>query len=81
MWLNSQVEKQFANIFGRDESEEGIVILNPSKRKRFTTHRGDINFQEITKTLQKIEGGDARFNNIKGGKLPEFANRKVKTDL
>ena len=37
-------------------------------------HEGDISEQHIEKTLDKILGGDARFKNIKGNKLPNLVS-------
>jgi hypothetical protein len=48
--------------------------LNPGKRKRFLLHEGDISEAHIEKTLDKILGGDARFKNIKGNKLPALVS-------
>jgi len=48
--------------------------LNPGKRKRFLVHTGDITESGIEGTLDKILGGDARFKNIKGNKLPELTS-------
>tara|TARA_B110000285_G_C15061642_1_gene582715 strand:- start:90 stop:260 length:171 start_codon:yes stop_codon:yes gene_type:complete len=48
--------------------------LNPGKRKRFLIHEGDISEAHIEKTLDKILGGDARFKNIKGNKLPALVS-------
>lgn len=47
-----------------------LVILNPGKRKRFLIHEGELNGAGIENTFNKILGGDARFKNIKGNKLP-----------
>jgi len=49
-------------------------VLNPGKRKRFLIHEGDVTEEAIEATLDKILGGDARFKNIKGNKLPELVS-------
>jgi hypothetical protein len=49
-------------------------VLNPGKRKRFLIHEGEITEANIEKTLDTILGGDARFKNIKGNKLPELVS-------
>lgn len=51
----------------------GIVILNPGKKKRYLVHDYELNEEGITKTLDKILGGDARFKMVKGNTLPELA--------
>jgi len=51
-----------------------LVIMNPGKRKRFLIHDGPITEDGIEKTLDKILGGDARFKNIKGNKLPPLVS-------
>ena len=62
-------------MFGLENHDEPrIVILNPGKRKRFLIHEGDISESHIEKTLDKILGGDARFKNIKGNKLPALVS-------
>jgi hypothetical protein len=48
--------------------------MNPGKRKRFLIHEGAITGEGIEKTLDKILGGDARFKNIKGNKLPALVS-------
>lgn len=40
------------------------MILNPGKRKRYTTHEGAIHKDTISQTLDTIFGGDARFNRV-----------------
>ena len=72
MWLNASVEKGWAKILNYDNVDK-VVVLNPGKRKRFTTHEGAINKDEISITLQTIIGGNARFTRI--GELPTFEVR------
>jgi len=49
--------------------------MNPGKRKRYLVHEGDLNKDGVIATLDKILGGDARFTNIKGNKLPELVSQ------
>jgi hypothetical protein len=42
--------------------------LNPGKRKRFLVHEKSINEADISSTLDRILGGDAKFTNIQGNK-------------
>lgn len=74
-YLVAENEPEFAKTFGLESHDEPkIVILNPGKRKRFLIHEGDISESHIEKTLDKILGGDARFKNIKGNKLPALVS-------
>jgi hypothetical protein len=73
MWLDASQEKDFASMFEFKESDlPKIVILNPGKRKRYLIHDKDINEADLSSTLDKILGGDARFTNIKGNKLSDL---------
>jgi len=59
-----------------DKHEEypRLIVLNPGKRKRILPHGGDITEKAITKTLDKILAGDAKFKVIKGNKLPDLVS-------
>lgn len=46
-------------------------MLNPGKRKRFVKHEGDLTLESLKETIERINGGDARFKAIKGD-LPDF---------
>ena len=52
-------------------------MLNPGKRKRILVHEGDISEKKITKTLDKILAGDAKFKVVKGNKLPDLVSEYV----
>lgn len=52
-----------------------VIILNPGKRKRFLLHSGAINENDISATLDKILGGDAKFTNIKGNALEPLVSK------
>lgn len=70
MWLDSSAEAAFASMFDAKAADlPKIVILNPGKRKRFLVHDAGINEADISKSLDKILGGDAKFINIKGNNL------------
>ena len=74
-FLDVSREPEFAATFEIEESKmPALVVLNPGKRKRFLIHEGEINGAGIEKTLDKILGGDAKFKNIKGNKLPELVS-------
>lgn len=46
-----------------------IAVVNPGKRKRYLKHEGGFSVAEITGTLDKILGGDAKFKAIKDNEL------------
>jgi len=46
--------------------------MNPGKRKRYLVHDKAISENELSITLDKILGGDAKFINIKGNDLPKL---------
>ena len=76
MWLDATQESNFASIFELKESDmPKVVILNPGKRKRYLVHTGGINESEVSKTLDRILGGDAKFVNIKGNALPDVVSK------
>ena len=52
-----------------------VVILNPGKRKRYLVHEKAIDEAEISKTLDRILGGDAKFINIKGNQLANLVSK------
>lgn len=62
-----------------DKAEEypRLIVLNPGKRKRILAHEGDISEKAITKTLDKILAGDAKFKVVKGNKLPDLVSEYV----
>jgi len=72
MWLNAGVEQRWANIFGYDGNDK-VVVLNPGKRKRYTSHEGPLTRDSISTTLENIIGGNARFNRV--SELPSFEIR------
>jgi hypothetical protein len=74
MWLDSSAEEKFIALFEL-KSYPQVVILNPGKRKRFLVHSGAINEAEISKTLDRILGGDAKFVNIKINQLPDVISK------
>lgn len=72
MWLNTEVEKKWADSL-KYNGEDKVIVLNPGKRKRYTNHEGEISKDSISLTLDAISGGDARFNRI--SELPTFEMR------
>ena len=62
--------------------ETKVVLLNPSRRKRYVLHEGELTGTSIgicvhyislkERTLEKINGGDAKFIKI-GDSLPDLA--------
>ncbi len=76
MWLDASAEPEFFKLFNVEQgSLPQVAILNPGKRKRFLIHSGDINEAGISKTLDKILGGDAKFTNVKGNELPKLVTK------
>ncbi|KRX05654.1 Thioredoxin-like fold [Pseudocohnilembus persalinus] len=63
MWLDAEIEKEYAETFGF-EGQDLIVILNPGKRKRYVKHEGDFQYDTLKTTMEKIQGGDARFTKV-----------------
>ena len=44
LWLSAEAEEAFFGVFGLEKSElPKIVVLNPSKRKRFMVHDKELN--------------------------------------
>ena len=75
-WLDASAESKFFSVFNIEESSlPRVVILNPAKRKRFLVHEKSLTESDISETLDKILGGDARFTNIKGNELPELVSK------
>jgi hypothetical protein len=76
MWLDASGEPGFSGMFGlQAEDLPKVVILNPGKRKRFLVHDKTINENDISATLDKILGGDAKFTNIKGNELSTLVSK------
>ena len=76
MWLDASADKKFFDIFELStEQLPKVAVLNPGKRKRFLLHEKAINENELSATLDKILGGDAKFTNIKGNELPSLESK------
>lgn len=90
MWMNLAIEATFKELF-EPEQLPSAVVFNPHKRLRFTKlehgDEGEIKGDEagLSKLMDKVLGGDARFKMVPGQKLPTFATRetggKKKTEL
>lgn len=63
--LDASKEPEFAKQFADDITQPFIVVVNPGKRKRYLKHEGDFSVKDITTTLDRILGGDAKFKPIK----------------
>ena len=75
MYLDASKEPEFFNIFKLEDSQlPAVAVLNPGKRKRYLLHKGELNENDISSTLDKILGGDAKFTNIKEG-LPNLVSK------
>ncbi len=76
MWLDASAEKEFFKMFDLKESDlPKVVIVNPGKRKRFLVHDKPISESDISSTLDRILGGDAKFINIKGNNLAPLVSK------
>lgn len=75
MWLDASIETAWAKTFEYEGKDPKVFVVNPGKRKRFLVHEGDLTTNDIKSTLEKINGGDARFNKI-SGEIPDFSFRK-----
>lgn len=64
MWVNAPVQKKWANLFQITELPT-TLILNPGKRKRYLTIPGDLEFDKLNTQLERISGGDARFEPLR----------------
>lgn len=74
-FVDASAEPEFTSTFALEESNyPALIVLNPGKRKRFLIHEGEIKEANIEKTLDTILGGDAKFKNIKGNKLPDLVS-------
>ena len=78
MQLDASQEPEFAQLL-EVENYPKVVVMNPGKRKRFLAHDGPITYADVENTLNKILGGDARFKNIKGNKLPALVSKYPET--
>ena len=68
--LDASREPQFSSMFTDNPSAlPMIAVMNPGKRKRYLKHDGDFSVAEISRTLDKILGGDAKFKAIKDNEL------------
>jgi len=90
MWMNLNIEANFKELF-EPEQLPSAVVFNPHKRLRFTKLEhgddGEVKGDEagLSKLMDKVLGGDARFKMVPGQKLPTFTTRdaggKKKTEL
>jgi len=81
MWMNLAIEGAYKELFKAPQLPSAVVF-NPHKRLRFTNmdhgEDGEIKGNEVglTKLMDKVLGGDARFTIVKGQKLPAWAQRE-----
>mmetsp|Transcript_115735 Transcript_115735/g.247377 ORF Transcript_115735/g.247377 Transcript_115735/m.247377 type:complete len:426 (-) Transcript_115735:181-1458(-) len=84
MWINLATEKAYKDLFD-PAMLPSAVVFNPHKRLRFAKldHGEDNELkgdeQGITKLLDKVLGGDARFKMVPGQKLPAWVTRQEPT--
>lgn len=77
MWVDTNQEKQWKQVFDINTTPT-LIILNPGRRKRYVTHQGQITYDNIINTMEKINSGDSRFISVKGQALPELSIREKK---
>ena len=74
MWINSKRQSHWVRDLGVDDTDALTVrVLNPGRRKRYVKMEEKFSFNAVTKVLEKISGGDARFININRD-LPKLAD-------
>merc|ERR1712224_59065 len=83
MWINLAIENAFKDMFKADQLPSAVVF-NPHKRLRFTKldHGEDVaaikaDKDGISSLVDKVLGGDARFTNVPGQKLPAWVARET----
>lgn len=80
MWMNLAIEGEYKKLF-EPTMLPSAVVFNPHKRLRFTMldhgEDNEIKGDEagLSKLLDKVLGGDARFKIVPGQKLPSWAQR------
>jgi len=85
MWMDLKQEDAFQKMFAPVKMPSAVVF-NPHKRLRFSMmdHGEDNEFaadeSTLTKLMDKVLGGDARFKMVPGQKLPTWATRESKDD-
>jgi hypothetical protein len=47
MWLDAEIETEYAQAFEFDGTNNKVVILNPGKRKRYFEHIGDFTHNSL----------------------------------
>lgn len=73
MWLNADSHTEWASKFSHDGNPK-VYVFNPGRRKRYLQHEGPITYDGLFNTLEKIVGGDGRFQMVRGNEVPEFSN-------
>lgn len=73
MWLDVNKQKEWVGKF-EITSTPSFVILNPGRRKRFIKQEGEFTFEAMNTQMEKISGGDARFQALKPNELPKLDN-------
>lgn len=80
MWLDASAEPDFLQMLNLSSDDlPKLVILNPGKRKRYLIHDKEISENDISATLDKILGGDAKFTNVKGNELAKLVTKHPET--
>ena len=74
MWINGEKNEKWVSDLSVGSLEKPSVrVLNPGKRKRYTSLESDFSFESVSALLERINGGDARFTQLRG-EVPEFSS-------
>jgi len=85
MWMNLDVEGAYKDLFA-PEQLPSAVVFNPHKRLRFNMmdhgEDNEVKADEagLSKLMDKVLGGDARFKMVPGQKMPAWAQREAGKD-
>lgn len=64
MWLNINTQPAFAKLLAGDSTPR-LAVFSHGKRKKYLIHEGPFIAKDILRTFERINNGDARFNQIK----------------
>jgi hypothetical protein len=71
MWINSQTQSEWTKMF-EITSTPSVVVLNTGRRKRYLVSAGAPSIASLNSLLEKIIGGDSKFNPCRPNDLPKL---------
>lgn len=71
MWINAQTQSEWTKMF-EVTSSPSVVVLNTGRRKRYLLNAGTPTFASLNSLLEKIIGGDSKFNPCRPNDLPKL---------